>query len=103
MQQTNVAKLDKHVKGKHGEEKWTREDFLQKRQQLVDGKLLSVDQSFKFAKLVRVRLAGRGSDTKPSHSVVTFFDEFEQAPQPRQYGGGHFAVEIQGASGQAAP
>lgn len=61
------------------QEKWTREDFLQLRQQLVDGKLLSVDQSFKFAKLVRVRLAGRGPDTKPFHSVVTFFNEFEQA------------------------
>ncbi|CAM9602160.1 unnamed protein product, partial [Hapterophycus canaliculatus] len=51
---------------------------LQLRQQLIDGRLLKVDQSFKVAKLVRVRLVG-GVDTKPFHSVVTFFNEFEQA------------------------
>lgn len=57
---------------------WTRESFLQLRQQLIDGKLIKVDQSFKVAKLVRVRIGG-GTDTKPFHSVVTFFNEFEQA------------------------
>lgn len=53
--------------------------FLQLCQQHIDGKLLKVDQSFKLAKLVRVRVAGGGADTKPFHSVATFYNEFEQA------------------------
>ncbi|CAB1110632.1 unnamed protein product [Ectocarpus sp. CCAP 1310/34] len=81
MQRSRAARLDKHVNGVQGESKWTREDFLQRRQQQVDGTVLKVDASFKLAKLVRVRAPGAAADTKPFHCVVTLFNEFEQATQ----------------------
>ena len=65
--------------------KWTREDFLQRRQQQVDGTVLKVDASFKFAKFVSVRAPGAAADTKPFHCVVTLFNEFEQASKFAEY------------------
>lgn len=58
------------------QDEWTREDFLQLRQQQIDGTILSVDGSHKFVKFVRVR--GNDTDTRPIYCVMTILNEFEQ-------------------------
>ncbi|CAM9515444.1 unnamed protein product, partial [Sphacelaria rigidula] len=55
-----VAKLDKY-----------------RRQQQIDGTVLSMDGSYKFVKFVRVR-DGKGADARPIYCVMTVFNEFEQ-------------------------
>eukprot|EP00904_Undaria_pinnatifida_P000542 jgi/Undpi1/10489/HiC_scaffold_29.g12939.m1 len=78
MQNRPVAKLDNLVQGVEGEERWSRELFCHLRQQSIDGKVLKVDGSHKYVKLVRVFDSGAAGGTKPVHCMVTFFNVFEQ-------------------------
>lgn len=56
---------------------WTREHYLQRRLQQVDGTILCVDGSHKLVKLVRVRNQD-GPDTRPVHGIITILNEFHQ-------------------------
>eukprot|EP00903_Cladosiphon_okamuranus_P019959 g18342.t1 len=78
MQSRPVAKIDKLVRGVEGEASWSREMFCHLRQQGIDGKVLKVDGSHKYVKLVRVFDSGGAGGTKPVYCVMTFFNEFEQ-------------------------
>ena len=40
--------------------------------------MLKVDASNELAKLLRIRAAGAGSDSRPIQWVVAFFNDFEQ-------------------------
>lgn len=60
------------------QEKWSWELFRHLRQQGVDGRVLKVDGSHKYVKLVRVFESGGAGRTKPAHCIITFFNEFEQ-------------------------
>ena len=57
---------------------WSRELFCHLRQQSIDGKVLKVDGSHKYVKLVRVFDSRASGGTKPVHCMLTFFNEFEQ-------------------------
>lgn len=57
---------------------WSREEFIQRRQQQVDGTVLKVDGSHKLVKFVRVFDSQAAGGTRPVHCIITFFNEFEQ-------------------------
>lgn len=57
---------------------WSRELFCHLRQQGIDGRVLKVDGSHKYVKLVRVFESDGTGGTKPVHCMMTSFNEFEQ-------------------------
>lgn len=67
--------LAKAVDGVH----MTREDYVQRVGQLVDGMILSGDASFKYAKVIRLTSAHHQSQSKPIQGIFTILNEYEQA------------------------
>ncbi|CAM9724078.1 unnamed protein product [Pylaiella littoralis] len=57
----------------------TRQDYLQRVGQLVDGMVLAGDASFKYAKVIRLTSAGNSKINKPIQGVFTILNECEQA------------------------
>lgn len=57
----------------------TREDYLQRVGQLVDGMILAGDASFKYAKVIRLKSAGESTTSKPVQGIFTILNEYEQA------------------------
>ena len=58
------------------QDKWTRSYHMQRRQQLLDGTIWSLDTLQKFVKFVCVR--GKGIDSKQFLCVMTIFNEFQR-------------------------
>ena len=56
--------------------KWTWAGLRHRRQQMVDGTVLSVDGSHKLVKFVRIR--GGGIDSQPFYCIMTIYNEFQQ-------------------------
>ena len=63
---------------RESQSEWSREHFIQRRHQHIDGVVMKIDASHKLVKLVRVYAPGAGADTKPTYGGVTIFNEFEQ-------------------------
>ncbi|CBJ33586.1 conserved unknown protein [Ectocarpus siliculosus] len=59
----------------------TREDYLQRVGQLVDGMVLAGDASFKYAKVIRLTSAGESTKSKPIQGIFTILNEYEQAAE----------------------
>ncbi|CAM9365309.1 unnamed protein product, partial [Hapterophycus canaliculatus] len=57
----------------------TRQDYLQRVGQLVDGTILAGDASFKYAKVIRLTSAEQSSTSKPIQGIFTIMNEYEQA------------------------
>lgn len=57
----------------------TREDYIQRVGQLVDGKILAGDASFKYAKVIRLTSAKKSKTSKPIQGIFTILNEYEQA------------------------
>ena len=62
------ARLDK-------ERTWTREDYLQRRAQLIDGNLLADDASFKYAQVIRLSTGPDGMRARPVYGIFTIMNE----------------------------
>lgn len=57
---------------------WTREEYLQRRAQLVDGRLLAGDASFKYAKVIRLPTGPDGTRARPVYGIFTIMNEYDQ-------------------------
>ncbi|CAM9744377.1 unnamed protein product, partial [Hapterophycus canaliculatus] len=57
----------------------TREEYLQRAGQLVDGMILAGDASFKYAKVIRLTSAEQSKKTKPIQGIFMILNEYEQA------------------------
>ena len=54
----------------------TREEYLQRRAQLVDGRVMAGDASFKYAKVIRLATGrARGLCTECSRSIMNKYDQ----------------------------
>ena len=61
---------------------WTREEYLQRRAQLVDGRLLAGDASFKYAKVIRLSTGTDGTRARPVYGIFTIMNEYDQVCKP---------------------
>eukprot|EP00752_Nemacystus_decipiens_P018513 g16598.t1 len=57
---------------------WAREEYLQLRGQLIDGRLLAGDASFKYAKVVRLSTGADGTRARPVYGIFTIMNEYDQ-------------------------
>jgi len=57
---------------------WTREEYLQRRAQLIDGRVLAGDASFKYAKVIRLSTGADGSRARPVYGIFTIMNEYDQ-------------------------
>lgn len=57
----------------------TRDNYLHRVAQLVDGMILVGDASFKYAKVIRLTSPGESTTTKPIQGIFTILNEYEQA------------------------
>lgn len=57
---------------------WTREEYLQRRAQLVDGHLFAGDASFKYAKVIRLSTGPDGKRARPVYGIFTIMNEYDQ-------------------------
>lgn len=57
----------------------TREDYVQRAGQLVDGMIWAGDASFKYAKVIRLTSADKSKTNKPIRGIFTILNEYEQA------------------------
>lgn len=56
----------------------TREDYVQRVGQHVDGTILAGDASFKFAKVIRLTSADKSKTNRPIQGIFTIMNEYEQ-------------------------
>lgn len=56
----------------------TREDYLQRRSQMVDGRVMAGDASFKYAKVVRLSTGQDGTRARPVDGSFTIMNEYDQ-------------------------
>ncbi|CAB1098485.1 unnamed protein product [Ectocarpus sp. CCAP 1310/34] len=53
-------------------------NYLQRRAQLVDGRLLAGDASFKYAKVIRLPTGPDGTRARPVYGIFTIMNEYDQ-------------------------
>ena len=56
----------------------TREGYLQRRAQMIDGRVMAGDASFKYAKVVRLATGQDGTRARPVYAVFTIMNEYDQ-------------------------
>lgn len=56
----------------------TREDYLQRGAQLIDGRVLAGDASFKYAKVIRLPTGSDGTRARPVYGIFTIMNEYDQ-------------------------
>ncbi|CAM9861512.1 unnamed protein product, partial [Ectocarpus fasciculatus] len=57
----------------------TRDEYVQRVGQLVDGVILAEDASFKYAKVIRLTSGNQSKTNKPIQGIFTILNEYEQA------------------------
>lgn len=56
----------------------TREEYVHRVGQHVDGMILAGDASFKYAKVIRLTSADHSKNNKPIQGIFTILNEYEQ-------------------------
>jgi len=60
------------------ERTWTREQYLQRRAQQIDGHVFAGDASFKYAKVIRLSTGPDGKRARPVYGIFTIMNEYDQ-------------------------
>ena len=56
----------------------THEEHQQRRAQLVDGRVMARDASFKYAKVIRLATGQDGTRARPVYGKFTIMNEYDQ-------------------------
>lgn len=57
---------------------WTRQEYLQRRAQQIDGQVFAGDASFKYAKVIRLSTGPDGKRARPVHGIFTIMNEYDE-------------------------
>ena len=57
---------------------WTRQEYVQRRAQQIDGHVFAGDASFKYAKVIRMSTGPDGKRAPPVYGIFTIMNVYDQ-------------------------